>query len=188
MLVEAGHAPLVLAHNLLDTKHLISFGGNLVVDNRCVETVTDAIMDPEALVVAFASLDGEMVDQHFGSAQGFFVYEVTADSARLITQKTFGYEKKDGNEDKLKPKLAWLAGCDVVYCGSVGGSATRQLVALGINPVQVKGGPDVEELLGALQRELNGVDAFWLQNILNQKQRQGDTDRFAAMAADEWDA
>ena len=113
--------------------------------------------DPEALLVAFASQEGDIVDQHFGSAQAFFLYAVTADSAELVAHQGFGYEKKDGNEDKLKPKLSWLVGADVIYCGSVGGSATRQLISLGINPLQVTGGPDVEELLEALQEQLKGT-------------------------------
>lgn len=149
--------------------------------------VADIAGDKCHLVVAFASMDGDMVDQHFGSAQSFYVYDVRPDSAELITNKGFGIEKKDGNEDKLKPKLKWLAGSDVVYCGSVGGSATRQLVSLGITPIQVKGGPDVEELIEALQEQLNGEAEFWLANLLKRKQK-GDPqeDRFALMDDEDW--
>ncbi len=151
-----------------------------------VSCIADAVTDSQALIVAFASMDGEMVDQHFGSAQAFYAWAVTADSAELIAQQGFGYEKKDGNEDKLKPKLTWLVGADVVYCGSIGGSATRQLVMLGINPIQVKGGPDVEELIEALQGQLKGEPEFWLANILKQKQAGG-ADRFDQMADEGWD-
>lgn len=151
------------------------------------ETVADACHEaaPHALIVAFASQEGDMVDQHFGSAQGFYVYAVTADTAELMAETHFGYEKKDGNEDKLKPKMKWLVGADVVYCGSVGGSATRQLVALGITPMQVKGGPDVDELIAGIQAQLAGTAEFWLANIMKQK---GQTeDRFDAMDDEEWD-
>lgn len=152
------------------------------------ECVADVSEGSPHLIVAFASLEGDMVDQHFGSAQAFYVYEVSAEHASVIANKNFAYEKKDGNEDKLKPKLAWLVGCDVVYCGSIGGSATRQLISLGISPLQVKGGPDVEELIESLQAQLAGEPEFWLANILKQKQKQsaGD-DRFAIMADESWD-
>ena len=96
-----------------------------------------------SLLVAYASVDGEIVDQHFGSAQGFFVYSVDANGAELVANKPFPKELKDGNEDKLKPKLKWLVGCDMVYCGSIGGSATKQLVSIGVHPVVVKEGPDI---------------------------------------------
>lgn len=150
-------------------------------------SVADAGIDGDRLLVAFASLDGDMVDQHFGSAQAFFLYAVAADSAEFIASQRFGIEKKDGNEDKLKPKLAWLAGADVVYCGSIGGSATRQLLALGIHPVKVKGGPDVEELIEGLQLQLRATPESWLEKLLQRKQKSQDDDRFTAMDDEGWD-
>lgn len=151
------------------------------------QCVADAVSDPQALIVAFASQDGEMVDQHFGSAQAFYTWAITAESAELIASHDFGYEKKDGNEDKLKPKMAWLVGADLVYCGSIGGSATRQLVTLGINPIKVKGGPDVEELVESLQADLaSDSPEFWLANILKRKAGGGD-DRFDLMEDEGWE-
>lgn len=152
------------------------------------DSVASIASSTEGLIVAFASMDGDMVDQHFGSAQAFYVFRINADEAELIGSKDFGVEKKDGNEDKLKPKLSWLIGSDIVYCGSIGGSATRQLVTLGITPLQVKGGPDVEELIDDLQVQLNGEPEFWLANILQKKRKvsQG-YDRFEEEDLESWD-
>ena len=151
------------------------------------ENVASCRTDNTQLIVAFASLEGDMVDQHFGSSQGFFVYAIQADNAQLLTSKIFPREAKDGNEDKLKPKLTWLVGSDIVYCGSIGGSATRQLISLGIAPQKVTGGPDVEELIEDLQSQLSGTPDFWLANILKQKQKtSSDTSRFAE-EEDSWD-
>ncbi|HBA32861.1 MAG TPA: dinitrogenase iron-molybdenum cofactor [Gammaproteobacteria bacterium] len=153
-----------------------------------VNCVADAVEEDSSLIVAFASQEGDMVDQHFGSAQAFYVYQVRVESNGLIASKHFGYEKKDGNEDKLKPKLTWLQGSDVVYCGSIGGSATRQLVTLGITPIQVKGGPDIDELLDSLQTQLRGVPEFWLANILKKKQKQAaGEERFDIDDDESWD-
>ncbi len=152
-----------------------------------ISNVAEVNADPEVLLVAFASQEGDIVDQHFGSAQAFFLYAITAEKAELIAHQGFGYEKKDGNEDKLKPKLTWLVGADVVYCGSVGGSATRQLVSLGINPVQVTGGPDLEEIIEDLQKQLQGEPEGWLLNIIKRKQKNQQEDRFSAMADEGWD-
>ena len=153
-----------------------------------VNCVADAVEGDSSLIVAFASQEGDMVDQHFGSAQAFYVYKVSVEDKDLITSQHFGYEKKDGNEDKLKPKLAWLQGSDVVYCGSIGGSATRQLVTLGITPIQVKGGPDIDELLDSLQTQLRGVPEFWLANILKKKQKQAaGEERFDIDDDESWD-
>ncbi|WP_317933195.1 NifB/NifX family molybdenum-iron cluster-binding protein [Halioxenophilus sp. WMMB6] len=160
---------------------------NTLAEISCVADLQPEDAAPNGkLTVAFASQDGEMVDQHFGSAQGFFVYEIDGDEAELIASKIFPKELKDGNEDKLKPKLQWLLGCDLVYCGSVGGSATKQLVTIGVNPVVVKEGPDVEEIIEELQAELNGEPSPMLKRILAKKAPKSD-DRFDDMEDEDWE-
>ena len=139
-----------------------------------------------SLLVAYASVDGEIVDQHFGSAQGFFVYSVDANGAEHVANKPLPKELKDGNEDKLKPKLKWLVGCDMVYCGSIGGSATKQLVSIGVHPVVVKEGPDIEELIEELQQELNGTPSAMLNRVL-QKKAPKEESRFDDMDDEGWD-
>lgn len=154
----------------------------MTVSDDCVASSKP---DNANLIVAFASHEGDIVDQHFGSALGFYVYDIHADKADLLANKIFSREARDGNEDKLKPKLAWLVGCDLVYCGSIGGSATRQLISLGITPVKVEGGPEVAELIAAIQTQLRGTPEFWLANVLKQKRKAGaGTDRFAT--EDDW--
>lgn len=149
-----------------------------------IESVAYVPATPDDLLVAFASSDGEMVDEHFGSAAAFYLYRINREGGELVAEKRFGQGKKDGNEDKLKPKMAWLAGCDLVYCGSIGGSATRQLVALDITPMQVAEGPDVEELVGALVTQLAGTPARWLENVLKRKAKR--TDGIAFDLTEEW--
>jgi nitrogen fixation protein NifX len=150
-----------------------------------VNSVADVAADENLLMVAFASSDGECVNQHFGSSQGFHVYGVDGDSATLMATKIFPKEKKDGNEDKLKPKLAWLHGCDLVYVGSVGGSATKQLVMLGAHPIVVKGGPEIEEIIEELQLELNSSLSPMLERVIRQKKGKSD-DRFDEMEDEGW--
>ena len=128
----------------------------------------------------------EVVNQHFGSSQGFHVFGVSAGAATLLGTKVFAKEKKDGNEDKLKPKLAWLHGSDIVYVGSIGGSATKQLIMLGIHPIVVKGGPDIEEIIEELQTELNGTPSPMLARVIQQKSGKGE-DRFDEMEDEGWD-
>ena len=154
--------------------------------NPVFEHVADAIQNEYLLTVAFASSDMETVNQHFGSSQGFVVYGINENEKQEITSITFPKEKKDGNEDKLKPKLKWLVGCDLVYCGSVGGSATKQLIALGAHPVVVKGGPDIEEVIEELQQELGGELSPMLQRVFQLKKPR-DENRFAEMDDEGWD-
>lgn len=153
--------------------------------SRQIESVAEIASDPSDLLVAFASSDGDMVDEHFGSAAAFYLYKLTASGAEFIAEQRFGQEKKDGNEDKLKPKLAWLVGCDLIYCGSIGGSATRQLLALDVSPMQVAEGPDVADLMAVLQQQLAGTPERWLENILKRKAKRG-SGGFVVDAAEEW--
>jgi nitrogen fixation protein NifX len=151
-----------------------------------VNSVADVCMDENLLMVAFATSDGECVNQHFGSSQGFHVFGVSANDAALMATRVFAKEKKDGNEDKLKPKLAWLHGCDLVYCGSVGGSATKQLIMLGAHPIVVKGGPDIEEIIEELQQELNGELSPMLDRVMKQKTGKSEN-RFDDMEDEGWE-
>ena len=116
----------------------------------------------------------------------FHAFGIRGDEATLMATKVFPKEKKDGNEDKLKPKLAWLHGCDLVYCGSVGGSATKQLIMLGAHPIVVKGGPDIEEIIQEIQAELNGTLSPMLERVIRQKTTKSD-DRFDEMEGEGWD-
>ena len=153
--------------------------------NAEVSCVADVAADDSLLMVAFASSDGECVNQHFGSSQGFQVYGVSKDGATLLANKIFPKEKKDGNEDKLKPKLTFLHGSDLVYCGSVGGSATKQLMMLGAHPIVVKGGPDIEDIIEELQAELNGTPSPMLERVILQKSGKSD-ERFNDMEDEGW--
>lgn len=139
----------------------------------------------DELIAAFASSDGEIVDQHFGSAEAFFAYRIDANGIEAIAQRQFGHEKRDGNEDKLKPKLAWLVGADLVYCGSIGGSASRQLIALNASPMQVAEGPDIADITQELQKQLASAPERWLANILAQKAKRM-AGGFAVTADEEW--
>ena len=155
-------------------------------NNPDFEHVADAIQNEQLLTVAFASSDMETVNQHFGSSQGFVVYGINETEKHQLASKVFGKEKKDGNEDKLKPKLKWLVGCDLVYCGSVGGSATKQLIALGAHPVEVKGGPEIEEIIEELQKELAGELSPMLQRVFQLKKPRNEN-RFEEMEDEGWD-
>ncbi|MGD9000389.1 MAG: NifB/NifX family molybdenum-iron cluster-binding protein [Granulosicoccaceae bacterium] len=158
---------------------------SMMSDLAEVDSVADVAADESVLMVAFATSDGESVNQHFGSARGFHVFGVAGNAAPLLATKSFPKEKKDGNEDKLKPKLAWLHGCDLVYCGSVGGSATKQLITLGAHPIVVKGGPEIEEIIEELQEELNGTLSPMLERVIKQKTVKTD-DRFDEMEDEGW--
>ncbi len=107
-------------------------------------------------------------------------------TATPLAVKSFAKEQRDGNDDKVKPKLAWLTGYDMVYCGSVGSTATNELIKLGAHPVIVKGGHDIEEIITELQQEITGAMSPLLERIFKQKTGKN-KGRFDEMADEDRD-
>ncbi|MDW8323051.1 MAG: nitrogen fixation protein NifX [Burkholderiales bacterium] len=138
--------------------------------------------------IAFASSDRRQVDQHFGAAEAFVVYELTPDEARLVEviEFTDADTSMDGNENKLDGKIRLLEGCAAVYCNAVGASAVKRLLAAGIQPVKVEEGEPIEALLCGLKTSLEGEPPLWLARHLKHQQREATAERFATMAAEGW--
>jgi nitrogen fixation protein NifX len=150
---------------------------------RIVEDENDRT--PRGVVrVAFATSDLRHIDQHFGSAERFAIYEVDGEHARLIEVAEFGSQKQDGNENKLLEKFVLVDGCAAVYTLAVGPSAVRQLMSLGIQPIRVPEHTTINALINALQHELQEGPGGWLARALQAKEK--DAGRFDEMAVDEW--
>ena len=135
------------------------------------------------LRVAFASGDRLRVDQHFGAAEGFVIYGVDGERARLVQVAEFAVESMDGNENKLPAKIEALAGCAAVYCLAVGASAVRQLIARGIQPVRLETPEAIETVLARIRAGIRGGGVPWIDKALGQPKDAG---RFERMAEEGW--
>lgn len=138
---------------------------------------------PHSLRVAFASRDRVHVDQHFGAAEGFVLYTVDAERARLAGVLEFAPEAMDGNENKLADKIAALSGCAAMYCLAVGGSAVRQLLAAGIQPMKLDETTNIDNLLQALSGAIREGGVPWIDKALRPNT---DLSRFERMAEEGW--
>jgi nitrogen fixation protein NifX len=138
--------------------------------------------------IAFASSDRRVVNQHFGAAEAFCIYQLSEssanESARLIEMAEFHDSEvaMDGHEGKLARKIELLVGCAAVYCNAVGASAIKQLLAAGLQPMKVEEGTSIEALLCGLNHSLQHAPPPWLAKRMQHKE----ADRFAAMAAEGW--
>lgn len=137
------------------------------------------------LKVAFASGDRVRVDQHFGAATGFTIYAVDAERARLAGVADFPEEGMDGNEGKLLARIAALEGCAAVYCLAVGGSAVRQLLAQGIQPLRLDEPESIEHLLAQVRAAIRTRGVAWIDKAM--RQEGADDARFDRMAAESWE-
>lgn len=133
--------------------------------------------------VAFASKDRIHVDQHLGAAEGFVIYALDAERARLVGVSEFPAESMDGNENKLAARIEALAGCAAVYCLAVGGSAVRQLLAAGIQPLRLNDAVMIEDLLTSIRTGIQAGGVPWIDKALNANR---DKTRFDQMAAEGW--
>lgn len=140
----------------------------------------------QALKVAFASSDSKAVDQHFGSARSFAVFEVTPERAEQIEVSEFGVLAQDGNEDKLDIKIGMLDGCTAVYCQAAGPSAIKRLMSIGVQPVKVSEGSIIKDLLADIQQEMKNGPSGWLAKAM-EKHTKVDPSRFDEMEAEGWD-
>jgi nitrogen fixation protein NifX len=138
---------------------------------------------PAMLKVAFATDDRAQVNQHFGAALGFAIYALDEDRARLVEVAEFAEESMDGNENKLPAKINALSGCAAVYCLAVGGSAVRQLLAHGVQPIRLDAETSIDGLLGELRRAVREGGVPWVDKALK---RDKDHGRFDRMADEGW--
>ncbi len=126
--------------------------------------------------IAFASSDRRAVNQHFGAAEAFAIYEVGEGEARLIEVAEFIETAMDGHEGKLAAKVELLGDCAAVYCNAVGASAIQQLLAKSIQPMRVDEGTLIDDLLAGLQKSLLNDPPVWLAKHIK---KQASAGRFA---------
>jgi len=135
--------------------------------------------------VAFASTDRLRVNQHFGAAEAFAIYEVTPEKATLVGIGEFAEEAMDGNEDKLLAKVDFLEGCAAVYVMAVGASAIKKLMAKGIQPIRTAEVDAVDELLAEISLAMTEGGVAWVDRAMAAQAKKS-ADRFASMEEEGW--
>ena len=103
------------------------------------------------MLIAVASKDGTEINEHFGHAELFYLYEVAGDSITLKEEKRVEkYCSDDPDHGLRKPVLASTAEalkeCRAVVCAQIGQAPQMELEQLGIE-VYAAPGPIRETLL-----------------------------------------
>jgi nitrogen fixation protein NifX len=120
---------------------------------------------PDSIRVACASDTGDLLDGHFGSAQRFLVYQVSASENRLIDIRVSDDAQAD---DKNAYRAQLIADCQVLYAASIGGPAAAKVVKADVHPIKdPKGGP-ARERIHALQQVLATKAPPWLAKVMGQ--------------------
>ncbi len=87
--------------------------------------------------IAVATKAGGLVDQHFGHAREFLVYDVSRAGAALVGRRATALycTGGEGDDDALEVALRALSGCRAVLVAKVGRCPEGRLAAAGIEPV-----------------------------------------------------
>jgi nitrogen fixation protein NifX len=129
-----------------------------------------------AMKVAFASSDKKHIDEHFGWAKNFVIWEIEPEDARLagvVQIQQIG----DDEEDKIGARLAALADCAIVYVTQIGGPAAAKLVANKIHPIKSKDNETIAEIVEKLQVVLRTNPPPWLRKAMLKGERPGFVER-----------
>lgn len=87
--------------------------------------------------VAIASSDGETVNQHFGKADRFFIYDLSEKHlallmVRTVTPLSTGDPNHAFDPTRVAETIAALKGCERVYCARIGDRPKEELENAGI--------------------------------------------------------
>lgn len=117
--------------------------------------------------IAFATKDGIKINDHFGHAKSFAIYEITPDSYtflenREVKAQTGGLSEED---DKIDSRVKIILDCAIVYVAQIGGTAAAKVIKNKIHPMQAKNEEEIEETLERLKVVLASPPP-WLRKVL----------------------
>jgi nitrogen fixation protein NifX len=115
--------------------------------------------------IAFTSSDGFTIDQHFGQASQFWIWEIGPETAVPIGPIAIGPSGAD-EEDRIAARASAIAGCAVVYTQQIGGPAAAKLVSRRIHPLKTDTAVPVADAVEKLQQVLRGRPPPWLRRLI----------------------
>ena len=128
--------------------------------------------------IAFATTDGKRVDEHFGRAGTFAVYELSLDGYSFLEMRTFAegrdsaVEETKGmgqlHDDRVQSKVDRLSDCKIIYLTEIGGPPAARLIRKGMMPIKVKEPVPIEDSLQKLLETARTSPPPWLRKALNE--------------------
>ncbi len=135
--------------------------------------------------VAFATTRGTTVDEHFGRAGAFAIYDVTPDEARFIELRHVAEGDLDVevvttrgmgalHDDAVAAKIEKLGDVRIVYFTEIGGPSAAKLVRRGIMPLKVEPTTTIDHLAEKLVETMRTRPAPWMRKALAEEQSAPD--------------
>ncbi len=127
--------------------------------------------------VAFATSTGTCIDEHFGRAGQFAVYDITPDGAELIEMRRVAEGDLDTevvvtrgmgslHDEAVAAKIDKLADVKIVYFTEIGGPSAAKLVRRGIMPLKGEPGTSISTEAYKLVTTMRDKPAPWMRRAL----------------------
>ncbi len=109
--------------------------------------------------MAVATSGGGLINQHFGHATEFLVYEASPNGVRFIghrkvDQYCIGNDTCGEKESALSGSIKALNGCEAVLCSKIGFEPWSQLEEAGVTPNGEHAMEPIEEAILAVYKEM----------------------------------
>ncbi len=114
--------------------------------------------------VGFATTDNILINDHFGWAKNFAIYEINQEGFRFLENRQFEEEVDELN--KIDKKVEGLKDLKIIFVESIGGTAAARVVKSGIHPIKSKPNDKIEDVMGDLRAVLSNNPPPWLKKII----------------------
>ncbi|MDR2191785.1 MAG: hypothetical protein LBO62_02740 [Endomicrobium sp.] len=99
--------------------------------------------------IAFASNDGVVIDQHFGMADMFYIYELKDKAFSLIEKRRFARSsQRCHNDENFEKAYQTLKDCGAVFSAKIGQSAANYLIKKNIRVFEINA--KIEDVLASV--------------------------------------
>jgi len=143
-----------------------------MIRTRRFEIIDSSKTKGLAMKVAFASTDKIHIDEHFGHAEEFYIWEIGPDDAAFTGVVQVNDDAVEGHsDDKIEARGAALADCALVYVAEIGGPAAARLVQKRIHPLKSKDREPITEVVSKLQEVLRTNPPPWLRKAMLKGER-----------------
>ena len=127
--------------------------------------------------VAFASTRGTTVDEHFGRAGAFAIYDITPEGATFLELRRVSEDDLDTevvvtrgmgdlHDAAVATKIEKLADAKIVYFTEIGGPSAAKLVRRGVMPLKAEQATSIESLAVKLVETMRTNPAPWMRKAL----------------------
>ncbi|MEA4891822.1 MAG: NifB/NifX family molybdenum-iron cluster-binding protein [Peptococcaceae bacterium] len=101
--------------------------------------------------IAFASTDGSYIDQHFGNARIFQVFDLSGSSFKLVESRRTKASCQGSCEGGFEHLFKALEDCDAVFAGKIGPGAAAFMIGRGKRVFEANG--PVEDIMEQLMAD-----------------------------------